>query len=167
MEMRFPDFVNLCSDDEVEAKMGEEVRFDFTPNPNQGRPSFIDSNCQPEFEDDAMRQGFGEYENPYGHLIRFPVMDLEGRPRLIDSNCQPKFEDHAMRQGFEENENPYGYPINSHVRDMGGLHVNGFAYLSALPSSTPICRQFWKAGDYEGGLPRPVPQSTFFTSCFY
>ncbi|XP_020251479.1 protein MICRORCHIDIA 6-like [Asparagus officinalis] len=85
---------------------------------------------------------------------------IQMSPSFITLHVQPEFEGHAITQGSKEHENPYGYPISSCVTDIRGLFDNGLPNLASLPCSSPMCRQFWKAGDYEAGLPHgPISQN--------
>ncbi|KAJ6797113.1 protein MICRORCHIDIA 6-like [Iris pallida] len=59
---------------------------------------------------------------------------------------------HATRQGFYDYGIMSGLTSSDSVTELSSMHANRFSPISGSPRSVPICRQFWKAGDYEPGL---------------
>ncbi|XP_010936597.1 protein MICRORCHIDIA 6 isoform X2 [Elaeis guineensis] len=79
--------------------------------------------------------------------IRSSLVQKKARPEI--TNNHPEIEEFATRQGFEligSNQVPNG----SCRTDQG--HLSTFCHVPRQPDSVPLCRQFWKAGDYVAGV---------------
>ncbi|KAG1342873.1 protein MICRORCHIDIA 6 [Cocos nucifera] len=79
--------------------------------------------------------------------IRSSSVQKKARPEI--TNNHPEIEEFATKQGFDltsSNQVPNGC-----CRTNQG-HLPTFCHLPEQPDSVPLCRQFWKAGDYVAGV---------------
>lgn len=76
---------------------------------------------------------------------------------------------HATRQDAEGNISsnaPSTGHSNSSVLEQGSIDDTGISYASSI-GVAPVCRQFWKAGDYDDGLDSKVTVQSNSCTCVF
>ncbi|XP_042382177.1 uncharacterized protein LOC121974947 isoform X2 [Zingiber officinale] len=101
--------------------------------------NFIDLSCDEESE-----QTYFEDVKPI-----FPLQISSGKSGCSTVNDQSLHRGVSLKQELEESRSSTS---GSSITDQGGPSANMISLNFASPSSpVPLCRQFWKSGDYEVG----------------
>jgi hypothetical protein len=93
------------------------------------------------------------------------VQQKENKARLVKHQ---KFETQFRRQGSEENRSSNALSTgqsSSSILDQGQSPLDDTSLSSTSPiCPAPVCRQFWKAGNYDDGLGSKISLQSIFLS---